>query len=450
MSKLATVAIIGRPNTGKSTLFNRLIGYNKAITSEVAGTTRDHIAHTCTFDNYEYVLVDTGGMGGGTSDKELEDDVHMQSILALQNADVILVTLDSRTDLTRNDYEVLSELRKRKKQHVPVIYVLTKCDDPSQIESILPQFYSVVDADEVVAVSAPHKIGIDQLNKKIVTKIAELHFAPKQETQKNTAPRIAIIGRPNVGKSSIINSLMNDKKREASPLLVSDIAGTTRDSTDTSIVYNDNEYIFVDTAGIRRKKDTSVGIETHAYFRSIRSLEHCDIAILVLDAAEKITNQDKRIANLAVSEGKGLIILLNKWDKLDQDGKQRIQLEVEYELAFCKFAHIVPVSAHTREGLLTIFGAIEQVQRSRVRRLSTKQLLDFLQGALQTPSITSLTGCKHAVQADEVPPTFILFVRNPKQVQNAHLRYLENRMRELYDFTGVPLRFITKSKVKSE
>lgn len=447
MNKLATVAIIGRPNTGKSTLFNRLVGRNKAITSNVPGTTRDQIAHTVEAEGYQFLLIDTGGMGGGTEDKDLEDDVHEQSVLALEHADIIIATLDSRTELTRNDYEIIDTLRKRKRQHVPVLFALTKCDDPHSIEQLLPQYYELAEPEHIVAVSAPHKIGIEALQQKIVTELKQLHFEPKQPEEVNHTPRIAIIGRPNVGKSSIINALMSDKKRDAAGLLVSDTAGTTRDSTDTTIRYEGKDYTFVDTAGIKRKKDTPEGIETHAYFRSIRSLEHSDIAVLVLDAKEPVSRQDKRIANLAISEGKGLIVLINKWDTVKTpEEKKKVQEHIRYSLAFCDYANFTPVSAHTKEGLLKIFASIEQVHQNRTRRISTKHLLQFLQDATYDQPVGQLTSCKHIVQADEVPPTFILFVRDPKQVQLAHLRFLENRMREVFDFTGTPIRFITKGK----
>lgn len=448
MVKLPTIAIIGRPNTGKSTLFNRLVGRRKAIVSETAGTTRDHIAHTIDILGYSALLLDTGGMGGGTEDTDFEADVHAQSILALENADIILFTLNGREPITRSDSEIISILRKQKRNHVPVITVITKCDDPNQISSILPEFYPHIIDDELVAVSAPHKIGIDQLYTVIAKKLDDLQFTKAVTELEDTNTKIAIIGRPNVGKSSIINALMNEQQRKNSPMLVSDIAGTTRDSRDIVITYHETSYTFVDTAGLKRRKDTPEGIETHAYFRSIRSLEHCDIAVLVLDAKEPVSKQDKRIANLAIEEGKGLLILMNKWDALDEEQRVLAKQHITYELKFCSFAKFIPCSAQTRQGLLKIFEAIEHVHLNRQRRIPTKDLHRWLEDTLYNQPVGQLQKCKHITQADEVPPTFILFVRFPKQIQQSNVKFLENRLREVYDFVGSPIKWVLRESQK--
>ena len=314
MAQLPTVAIIGRPNTGKSTLFNRLIGRRKAIVSETAGTTRDHVAGKVESDAVDYLLVDTGGMGGGTEDNDLEDDVHRQSLLALENADLIVFTLNSREDLTRSDFEIVDLLRKNKKKHVPVVVALTKCDNPAEVDAILPTFYELGFSDEIVPVSAPHKIGIDDLKDAITSHLVDLHFTKVDEAEPGQTPKVALIGKPNVGKSSILNALLSEKELKESPLLVSDIAGTTRDTTDKLIKYHEREYVFMDTAGIKQRSQTKADIETHAYFRSIRAVEMCDVVLLIVDATEPLSKQDKRIANLAIEGGKGLVILLNKID----------------------------------------------------------------------------------------------------------------------------------------
>ena len=444
MAKLPTVAIIGKPNTGKSTLFNRLVGRRKAIVSDTPGTTRDHVASKVLGEKVDYLLVDTGGMGGGTEDKNLEDDVHRQSKLALENADLILFTVNSRDELTSSDLKIVDTLRKNKKKHVPVLMVVTKCDNPNEIDALLPQFYELNIAKQVIPISAPHKIGIDDLEAQVEKELLALHFEKTKE-EDATLPKIAIIGKPNVGKSSLVNAFMSDSQREKSPLLVSDIAGTTRDTTDTVIKCKEKEYMFMDTAGIKRRRQTEEDIETHAYFRSMRALEMCDIAILLLDATEPVSKQDKRIAGMAIEEGKGLIILLNKIDLLEKEERKYTIEKAEDAFSFCKYSPILPCSAETRDGILKLFDLIEMIQRNRTRRVSTKDLRSWFEDAVYDKPMGALLKSKHITQAEELPPTFVLFVKNPKKVQVSQLRYLDNRLRETFEFQGVPIRWVTKS-----
>lgn len=445
MPKLPTVAIIGRPNTGKSTLFNRLVGRRKAIVSDIPGTTRDHVAHRINGEEVDYVLLDTGGMGGGTNDSELENDVHRQSLLALEHADVIVLTVNSREDLTASDFQIIDTLRKGKRTHVPVILAATKCDNPDETDEVLPSYYELGITDHIIAISAPHKIGIDDLKDAIESELLSLHFEKEKYEEEQKTPIIAIIGKPNVGKSSIINSFMSETQREKSPLLVSDIPGTTRDATDTIISYHEKEYLFMDTAGIKRRKQTSDNeIETHAYFRSVKALERCDICVLVLDAQEPVSKQDKRIAAMAMEEGKGLVILLNKMDLLTAEEKQAVLAAAGGELQFCRFALIIPCSAESRDGLLKLFDNIESVQRNRTRRIPTKDLHRWFQDAVAGQPMGSLATSKHITQAEELPPTFVIFVKDPKRVRISQLRSLENNLRRTYAFDGTPIRWITK------
>ena len=444
MAKLPTVAIIGKPNTGKSTLFNRLVGHRKAIVSDTPGTTRDHVASKVLGDKVDYLLVDTGGIGGGTEDKDLEDDVSRQSKLALENADLILFTVNSREELTSSDLEIVTTLRKERKKHVPVLIVVTKCDNTDEIDEIIPQYYELNIAKHVIPVSAPHKIGMDDLEAQIEKELIELHFE-KEVEEKEALPKIAIIGKPNVGKSSLVNAFMSDSQRKKSPLLVSEIAGTTRDTTDTAIKCKEKEYLFMDTAGIKRRKQTEEDIETHAYFRSMRALEMCDIAILLLDATEDVSKQDKRIASMAIEEGKGLIILLNKIDLLPKEEQKFKVSRAEDAFAFCRYAPILPCSAETRDGILKLFDLIEMVQRNRTRRIATKALRSWYEDAVYGQPMGVLLKSKHITQAQELPPTFVLFVKDPKKIQVSQLRYLDNRLRETFDFEGVPVRWVTKT-----
>lgn len=446
MAKTPTVAIIGRPNTGKSTLFNRFIGRQKAIVSDIPGTTRDHVAHTIENEELPYLLVDTGGMGGGTEDQDFEDDVHSQSMLALEHADVIILTINSREELTSSDFEIVQILRKHRRKHVPVLLAITKCDDPHDVEDMLPKYYELNISDTIIPISAPHKFGMDALEDAIIKELKALKFQKIEKDPTTEAiPKIAFIGKPNVGKSSIVNAFMSESQRKKSGVLVSNVPGTTRDATDTIISYHEREYLLIDTAGIKRRKQTKKDIETFAYFRSIHAMEECDVCILVLDATEPLSRQEKRIAGMAVEAGKGLLILVNKIDAASKVQREEITLYLKHELQFCKFAPVIFCSAETREGIVKIFDKIEAIQKNRKRRLPDKELHAWFKDTVAGQPMASLAKTKHITQADEVPPTFVLFVRNTKQIQVSQMRHLENSLRKTFAFEGSPIRWITKS-----
>jgi GTPase len=446
MGRSPTVAIIGRPNTGKSTLFNRLVGRRKAIVSDIPGTTRDQVAHSITTPQLDYMLIDTGGMGGGSADHDLEDDVARQSQLAMETADLILFTVNGQEDLTASDFEIAKLLRTDRKSHVPVILVITKCDHP---DIDLSPYYSLGISQEMIPVSAVHKLGIDRLQETITQKLFNLNFEPKNANRSpltaNRLPHIALIGKTNVGKSSIINALLSDPKLEKLQHIVSDIPGTTRDATDSVIRHNDKEYLFIDTAGIKQNKGVKGILEYFANIRSIQALEHADIAVLVLDTTQPITRQDKRIAQLAVQEGKGLILLANKIDALSTEQKTEALEHIKRELSFCRFAPVLPCSAHTREELLKLFELIENVITNRQRHIATKDLHLWYAQSIANQSMHELSRSKHITQADETPPTFVLFVKDPKRVRASELKYLENRLRSTFALEGTPVRWITKA-----
>ncbi|MBI3618438.1 ribosome biogenesis GTPase Der [Candidatus Peregrinibacteria bacterium] len=456
MSRLPLVTIIGRPNTGKSTLFNRLIGTRMAIVSEVPGTTRDHVVRKVETDDLDYLLVDTGGMGalrrgsgrGGTDDKDFEEDVHAQSLLALEAADAILFTINGREELTNSDHAIITILRKHKKRHVPILLVITKCDNPEAAEPLKHEYHRLGIADDIIVVSAFHGLGISELEETIIKNLHKLHFEKSKESinqQTSQLPRIAVIGKPNVGKSSLINALMSEPQRKTSPRLVSDIPGTTRDTTDTTIQYHDQAFLFLDTAGLKRHAKTEEGIEHYAMLRTLRALEECDVAIVMLDATLPVSHQDKRIAGMAADAGKGLLILLNKFDLLKSDAKKAKYKEVTMALPFCRFAPVLGASAVTKDGLLKMFDQLAMIQRNRLRRIATKELHRWFGHSVDSQPMGALQTAKHITQADEIPPTFVLFVKNPKQVQLSQLRYLENRLRETFDFAGTPVRWVTKA-----
>ncbi len=473
MPKLPLVAIIGRPNTGKSTLFNRLVGRRVAIESEVAGTTRDHIARKVTSPTVDYLLVDTGGMGGGTDDKDFEDDVHAQSSLALAAADLILFTVDGRSELTKSDHQIVTMLRKERKRHVPVILIITKCDTPDVAEEAEHAFHSLGVADEIMTVSSAHNIGTIELRETISGHLVRLQFGKnashvesgklKEESDEedfdedaeesedeieepvvHSTPRIAIVGRPNVGKSSLINALMSDPQRKVSPKLVSDIPGTTRDATDTIIRHEEQEFIFVDTAGLRRKARIEQDLEGLSVLRTIQAIEDCDVAVLLINANEEVTNQDKKIAGTVIESGKGLIIVINKIDLVKGEERTAKILETQRAFPFCRYAPILPASALTRESLPKIFTLALMVQRNMGRRMVPRELNTFIKDAIHGQPMSALKSCKHVIQTKDLPPTFVLFVRNPKTIQPSQIRYLENRLRERFGLEGVPIKWVLR------
>jgi len=452
MSRIPTVAIIGRPNTGKSTLFNRLVGRRLAIENAVAGTTRDQIAARVEGEELDYLVVDTGGIGGGSTDKDLEDDVSRQSVLALETADLILFTLNGREELTASDQKVIDILRKQRKAHVPVLLVITKCDTPKVAEARIAEFQALGITDDVLLTSAAHGIGILELEETITERLRTMSFEkqPKLAQESVEPARIAIVGTPNVGKSSLINALMSDPQRETAARIVSEIPGTTRDATDTVIKHDGQDYVFVDTAGLRRKARVEADIEYFSNLRSIQAIGSADIAVLVLDAQLEISRQEKRIANMAAEEGKGLIIIMNKSDKIDADMKQEKQVEIAVELPFARFAPVLFTSAKTRENLPKLFALIESVRRNRLRRLPTKDLRRWFDHSIQRLPAKALSKTKFLTQAEEVPPTFVLFVNNPKAVKVSELKFMEKSLRQTFAFEGTPIRFITKQKPRDE
>lgn len=446
MARLPTVAIIGRPNTGKSTLFNRIVGRRRAIESDVAGTTRDHVVYKIERDEMDYLLLDTGGIGGGSTDKDLEDDVAAQSLVALASADLILFTINSKEELTGSDASVIELLRKKKKAHVPVVLVATKCDNPDMMDALLPQYYALGISEEVIGVSAVHRTGMDDLEEAIIKHLQQLHFTKqeKEELENENPPRVAIVGKPNVGKSSVINALMSDPQRALSSRIVSDMPGTTRDSSDTIIKHEGKDYIFVDTAGLRRKARVEEDLEYLSNVKSIQALSDSDVTILMLDATDVVAKQDKRIADMAITEGKGLIIVLNKADKMEKAAREDKMNETRAALPFCKYAPILFTSAETRENLPKLFLLIDSIARNRVRRIGTKDLLRWYEDSVHGIPAKILSKSKFITQAEDVPPTFVIFVKKAKEVDVTQLRFLENRLRETFAFEGSPIKWIVK------
>lgn len=447
MAHLPTVAIIGRPNTGKSTLFNRIIGKRLAIVSETPGTTRDLVARTVEDPALDYLLLDTGGIGGGSEDHDLEDDVAAQSLLALAHADLILFTVDAKEELTGSDYATVDILRKKRRRHVPVLLVLTKCDQPGSADSLLPSCYAFGIAEEIFPLSALQNLGLDKLRHAIADNLQKLHFqksGPRTQDLGPRPPRIAIIGKPNVGKSSLVNALMSETQRKKESRLVSEIPGTTRDASDTTIYREKQTYTLVDTAGIRHHAKDDSGIPFFVNLRSIQAIADCDIALLLLDVAEGVTRQDKRIARLALDQGKGLIILINKMDVLPKEDREQSLQRIAAELAFCHFCPFLAVSAKNGTGLKELFSWIDTVARNLSFRIQTRELHRWYEDTANSHSATKLSSVKHLTQSKDIPPTFVLFTHHPKSISPSDLRYLEKRLRSTFALEGVPVRWVTK------
>lgn len=451
MPRIPTVAIIGRPNTGKSTLFNRLVGRRRAIVSDIPGTTRDQIAQLVEHSEIPYLLVDTGGLGGGSSDTDLESDVAAQSLLAIGSADVILFTVNGKELLTASDQQVASILRKNRKGHTPVILVVTKCDNPDLVNAA-PEYLQLGITDHIVAISATHNIGTDELEQAIVNHLHTLHFssssaaAIRKSLPEECIPRIAIVGKPNVGKSSLLNALMSDPERATSSRLVSDQPGTTRDTTDTIIRHHEKDYLFIDTAGLKSKAHSSQNIEFYAQLRSVQAIAQTDTVLLIVDLKDLTSRQDKRIAQMTMQEGKGLIILANKIDLLSTAERTEALRHLRVSLSFCSFAPILSCSTVTREGLLKIFPLIETITQNRNRFIATKDLNNWFADAVQRHASSGLTRGKFITQAEGTPPTFVLFTGDPKKVKVSELKYLENTLRKSFAFDGTPIRWVTKRK----
>lgn len=456
MPKLPIVAIIGRPNTGKSTLFNRIVGQRRAIVSEVPGTTRDPVVQCVEGEDLPYLLMDTGGMGGGTEDKDFEDDVQSQSLLALEHADLVLFLVNGREEITAADYAVVDLLRTKRKRHVAIFLVVTKCDDPQKMDELLPEFYELGIGDAVFAVSATQRLGTEKLTDAIEEKLLAMHFDRRSEVDEETeevhpVPRIALVGRPNVGKSSLINALMSDSQRKIQARMVSDIPGTTRDTTDTVITSNGKDYLFLDTAGLRRHQNTGEDqLEIFAAFRTLQAIEGADVTVLVLDATEEIGRQDKRIANLAIERGSGLILLVNKSDQMDADKKKAFGEEIKRSFAFCRYAPVLFTSAETRENLPKLFSLVTTVMENRARRIETSILNRWFRDTIARYQPMGMGGAaikaKYMTQVSANPPTFVLFVNDPKRLHFSSVRFIENKLRDTYALEGTPVRWVKKGR----
>ncbi len=434
------VAIIGRPNVGKSTLFNRILGKKTAIVDDVPGVTRDRNYADASYRNRPFRLVDTGGLEPSAHEGMLVLIRH-QSELAIAEADALILVMDGRAGLTPPDHEIIRLLRGTTK---PLFVAINKIDTP-KAEPLLADFYQT-GLDHLYPVSAEHGIGVADL----LDALYPLLPAEEDQPDANPMPKVAVVGRPNVGKSTLVNAVLGEDR-----VVVSNIPGTTRDSIDSLVLHEGQRYLFTDTAGIRRRGKIDRGIEGYSVARSLRAIGRSDLAVLLLDAEEGVTEQDTKIAGLVLRQGRACFLLVNKWDLRAGDSQARTAYEQDLRrrFPFLSWAPVLFGSALKPDSLRKLFPAIDEVYASFSKRVPTGQLNQLLQTILATHPLpvrkgkpTTITKSAFMTQVAVQPPVFALFVGHPENITPTYLRYLENRLREEYGFSGTPLRILVRKK----
>lgn len=436
--KKPMVAVVGRPNVGKSTLFNAFAGERISIVKDTPGVTRDRIYADITWLDYQFTLVDTGGIEPESEDVLLKA-MREQAEIAIEMADVILFLTDVRDGLTASD-EACAELLRRSKK--PVLLCVNKVDNFDKYLSDTYEFYQLGLGDPY-PISASSKLGFGELLDAIVAHFPEA----KGEEVEDDRPRIAIIGKPNVGKSSMINRLLGEDR-----LIVSDIAGTTRDAVDTVVKHNGTEYIFIDTAGLRRKSKVKDEIERYSVIRTVAAVERCDVAVLLIDATEGVTDQDAKIAGIAHEAGKGMVIMVNKWDLIEKDDRtmNKFKKDIQTKLSFMPYAELMFVSALTGQRLIKLFDVLDMVMSYCSMRITTGVINEILSRATAEVEPPQDKGKRlrlyYMTQVSVKPPTFVIFVNDKELAHFSYLRYLENKLREAFLFKGTPIRLIIRER----
>jgi len=447
------VALVGRPNVGKSTLFNRLAGEPLAIVDDTPGTTRDRIFSDSEWNGREFHIIDTGGidpsMGGekplSIGSAEFIQEIRQQAAIAIEEADVVLFITDASTGVTPADEEVATLLRKNQKvvdgkEFPPVLLVVNKADN-AQLRDNAVQFYELGLGDPY-PISAQHGTGTGDLLDALVAV-----FAPEGEVIEDESVKIAIVGKPNVGKSSLLNRLIGEERSIVSP-----IPGTTRDAVDTRFVFENIPITLIDTAGIRRRGRIDPGVEKYSVIRSLRAIERCDVALLVIDATSGISAQDAHIAGTILESWKSTVVVVNKWDAIEKDTftMNEYSDKIRQELNFMSYVPILFISAKTGQRVQQVLPMALKVQEERLLRLSTGQLNRVLHQAQDSHAATSKSGhalrLYYATQVRSDPPTFIIYVNDPKLAHFTYLRYLENQLRKEFPYTGTPIRFVLKPR----
>ena len=436
------VAIVGRPNVGKSTLFNALAGENKSIIKDTPGVTRDRIYADVEWLNRTFTLIDTGGIEPESKDVILSQ-MREQAQIAIDTADVIIFMTDLKQGLVDADSKVADMLRR---SHKPVLLTVNKTDSYARDMADVYEFYNLGIGDPI-PISSANRTGIGDLLDAVVA-----HFPPADEDEEESEiPKIAVVGKPNTGKSSLINAILGESR-----LIVSDIAGTTRDAVDTQVSYDDKDYIFIDTAGLRRKSKVKEDLERYSIIRTVSAVEKCDVAVLMIDASEGVTEQDAKIAGIAHDRGKGIVIAVNKWDAVEKDDKTiyRFTEKVREVLSFMTYAQIVFISAKTGQRIPKLFEMIDLVLENSARRVGTGVLNEILTEAVAMQQPPSDKGKRlkiyYITQVAVKPPTFVIFVNDKELMHFSYTRYIENRIRDTFGFTGTALRFIIRERKEKD
>ncbi|MCI8310999.1 MAG: ribosome biogenesis GTPase Der [Lachnospiraceae bacterium] len=432
------VAIVGRPNVGKSTLFNALAGENISIVKDTPGVTRDRIYADVTWLNYHFTLIDTGGIEPDSGDIILSQ-MREQAQIAIDTADVIIFLVDVRQGLQDADSKVADMLRRSKK---PVVLVVNKVDSFQKYMADVYEFYNLGIGDPV-PVSASSRLGIGDMLDEVSG-----HFSEESEgEEEDERPKVAIVGKPNVGKSSIINKLVGENR-----VIVSDIAGTTRDAIDTNIRFQGREYVFIDTAGLRRKNKIKEELERYSIIRTVTAVERADVVVVVIDATEGVTEQDAKIAGIAHDRGKGMIVAVNKWDAIEKNDKTIYEFsrKVREVLSFMPYAEILFISAETGQRLGRLFETIDMVIENQTLRIQTGVLNEIIMEATAMQQPPSDKGKRlkifYVTQVAVKPPTFVIFVNDKELMHFSYTRYLENRIRDTFGFKGTSLKFIIRER----
>ncbi len=436
------VAVVGRPNVGKSTLFNALAGENISIVKDTPGVTRDRIYADVTWLNHNFTLIDTGGIEPDSGDIILSQ-MREQAQIAIDTADVIIFMTDVKQGLVDADGKVADMLRRSQK---PVVLCVNKVDSYQKFIADVYEFYNLGIGDPM-PVSAANRQGIGDMLDEVIR-----HFPEDAEDDaEDERPKIAIVGKPNVGKSSIINKLTGENR-----VIVSDIAGTTRDAIDTDIVYNGKEYVFIDTAGLRRKSKVKEDLERYSIIRTVSAVERADVVLMVIDAMEGVTEQDAKIAGIAHDRGKGIIIVVNKWDAIEKNDKTiyEYQNKIRETLSYMPYAEIVFVSAVTGQRLPKLFETIDMVIENQTLRIATGVLNEIITEAVALQQPPSDKGKRlkiyYTTQVSVKPPTFVIFVNDKQLMHFSYTRYLENKIRDTFGFKGTSLKFVIRERKEKE
>ncbi len=436
------VAIVGRPNVGKSTLFNALAGENISIVKDTPGVTRDRIYADVEWLNYTFTLIDTGGIEPDSNDIILSQ-MREQAQIAIDTADVILFMVDVKQGLVDSDSKVADMLRR---SHKPVILTVNKVDSHEKYMADVYEFYNLGIGDPY-PISSVNKQGLGDLLDQVIARFPESDMQDEEDDR----PKIAVVGKPNVGKSSIINKLLGENR-----VIVSNIAGTTRDAIDTEVKWNGKEYVFIDTAGLRRKNKIKEELERYSIIRTVTAVERADVVVVVIDAVEGVTEQDAKIAGIAHDRGKGILVCVNKWDAIEKDDKTiyRYTNKVKEILSFMPYAEIMFVSAETGQRLPKLFEKIDMIIENQTMRIATGVLNEIMSEAIALQQPPSDKGKRlklyYITQVAVKPPTFVIFVNDKKLMHFSYTRYLENKIRDTFGFKGTSLKFIIRERKDNE